>query len=79
MRDNDFHEICLETVQVTDMNAVQDYIIDNLEPCAEYRIRISAVTPLGQYSIDVRHVERTNNEGNTLMLPYSINFKHCLK
>ena len=66
LRENTFNEICLETDHVNDTSAVQSYNIVNLEPCAVYRIRIAAVTPLGQYSVDVRHIERTKYEGNLL-------------
>ena len=67
-KENTFDEICLETEHVNDTAAVQNFNLTNLEPCASYRIRIAAVTPLGQYSVDVRHTERTKNEGSTNLL-----------
>ena len=66
VRENTFDEICLETEHVNNTAAVQNFNLTNLEPCASYRIRIAAVTPLGQYSVDVRHTERTENEGTLL-------------
>ena len=45
-------ELCDETSNTT-------YIMSDLEPCATYRIRVSAVTPLGVHSLDTIHHDTT--------------------
>ena len=49
-------EICIETSNTS-------VIITELEPCATFRIRVSAVTELGEYSIDSVEQETTEFAG----------------
>ena len=56
-------EKCVETPLVVDFDAVNTFIIEDLEPCANYRVRIAALTANGLVGIDSAHEDYTALEG----------------
>jgi hypothetical protein len=63
-------EICNQTLEVIDPFLPITYEITGLEPCANYRIRVIAVTPNGQESESTLHEDGVENDGKLILHPY---------
>ena len=62
-------EKCVETPIVEDFDEVNTFVIDGLAPCANYRLRIAALTAHGLVGIDSTHEDHTDLEGELPMQP----------
>ena len=56
-------EVCQQTAEVTDPSASLSFNLTDLEPCAKYRISITAVTPKGKQSLTIFYEDSAELEG----------------